>query len=393
MSPGPLAQELLDSIVDHVQERGTLKACSLAARSFVVSSQRRLFRSLCLFIRVPSQPPRGTNHLTVSMTFQNALHVFTMSSYLGSYVRHLYIGLVHHLQDYGLVESALRIVSKITLLGIFGVGGTYDWSTIPPSLATLLKDIALRPAVRSLYLENIRAVPSSFILCPSFRVLSLYFASVEGDIASTSPFISPSLVPLRSHHLEHLVTAASPGHPGSRAIENMQGRLTGLRKLSLLGLYARPDKPWMPFLLQSDVQRSLRHLELSFIGKIPELGLPPLLALRSLEIGFSINTTRLSGAVNSSIELALESALTNIHTVSPLLESLSLTIQQWNSASWPQGGDPLPSFASLDLLPALQEVHCSLDAGGYPVQAGFEQSMGRKFPGPKEAGMLTCSIA
>ncbi|KAJ7138332.1 hypothetical protein C8R44DRAFT_868637 [Mycena epipterygia] len=254
MSPGPLAQELLDSIVDYVQERGTLKACSLAARSFVVSSQRRLFRSLCLFIRVPNQPPRGTDHLTVSMTFQNALHVFTMSSHLGSYVRNLYIGLVHHLQDYGLVESALRIVSKITLLGIFGVGGPYDWSTISTSLTTLLKDITLRPTVRSLYLENIRAVPSSFILCPSFRVLSLHFTSVEGDIASTSPFIPPSLVPSRSHYLEHLVlTAACPGHPGSRAIENMQGRLTGLRKLSLLGLHAGPTKRWKDFLLRFDV--------------------------------------------------------------------------------------------------------------------------------------------
>ncbi|KAJ7142688.1 hypothetical protein C8R44DRAFT_760966 [Mycena epipterygia] len=399
MPPTPLAQELLDSIVDQVQERITLKACSLVASSFVVSSQRRLFRSVCLSLYGPGsrKQPEGTNHLTVSMTFQNALHLFTMSSHLGTYVRDLHLGLYPAFTShYDVVETVLRITSsRITLLGIFGLD-SFDWNSIPTSLTTLLTNIVLRPTVQSLCLEHIRGVPSSFILCPSFSVVSLYFISIEEDTdtTSTSPFIPSPPDPARSRDLEHLVVTpppASTGHQGSPAIEmDMQGRLTGLRKLSLLYLPVSPDKRWKHFLLQSDVQQTLRHLELSFlVGSIPELGLPSFLALRTLEIGLAI--------ANVGVGRILDSVLANIHTSAPVLECLSLTLKLWASGSWPHHCDPCPSFASLDFvnrLPRLGQVHFSLDLNGGPqtLGLGFKQFIGYKFPGPKEAGILTCSI-
>ncbi|KAJ7138325.1 hypothetical protein C8R44DRAFT_728471 [Mycena epipterygia] len=96
MPPTPLAPEVLDVIIDEVQERVMLKACSLAAGSFVVSSQRHLFQSLCLCMRIPSQrTPKGTDHLTVSMRSTPGIRT---------------------LLDYGVVQSALRIGSEITHL-------------------------------------------------------------------------------------------------------------------------------------------------------------------------------------------------------------------------------------------------------------------------------------
>ncbi|KAJ7138362.1 hypothetical protein C8R44DRAFT_976099 [Mycena epipterygia] len=105
MPPARLGQELLDSIVDKVQERRTLKACSLVAKSFVLQSQKRLFRSVCLYnYFLASNHPKGTDCLTVVMPFQRALDLFTTSPHLITHVKGLYLGL-RVLQDCGAAES------------------------------------------------------------------------------------------------------------------------------------------------------------------------------------------------------------------------------------------------------------------------------------------------
>ncbi|KAJ7138347.1 hypothetical protein C8R44DRAFT_868647 [Mycena epipterygia] len=343
MPTARLAQELLDSIIDDVQERGALKACSLAGRSLVVPTQRRLFRSICLFTAGSflSSPPKASHHLASSLSSHGARDLFTMSPHLGSYVKELYLGLVF-MRDYYVVESVLPAFQKITHLGIFSDGGASQWNNIP-------------------------------------------------DIASASPYIpSPSCAGLSSS-LERLTISTTTNSRDDKSVfeMDMHRHLKGIRKLSLLDIHLG-DKHWMPFLLEPALRPTVQHLELSFkpFQTVPELALPPFLALRSLEITLDIRDI-------DDIGPALDSVLANIHTTAPLLECLSLTLRLWTSASWSQECDPCPSFASLEFmerLAALQEVHCSLKTNSYRYEERFEQYMRRIFTGPKEAGILSCSI-
>ncbi|KAJ7100452.1 hypothetical protein C8R44DRAFT_747499 [Mycena epipterygia] len=346
MPPAHLAQELLDCIVDEVQDRRTLKACSVVARSLVGSSQRRLFRTFCLFTdQLRLYPvPLGIDHPTaLFISFEKALDLFTIAPHLGSYATDVYFGLLDS-QDLGIVESVLRMVSQPTVLGIFhNHPGFYRWSSIPASLADLLKHTILRPTVRSMTLERIERVPSSFILFPSLRALSLHYVTIEKNITTTPP--------LNTAYLRN------PEHRG------MQHHLIGPRELSLHGI----EDGWMRLLLKSDFRESLEHLELSFNTDIRTLlELPPFLALRSLEIEFNIYTPILPPTLNA--------LLRDIHTVAPRLRYLSLAIKQWHVEPWREECEFYPLFSSLDLVkrfPGLQEIHCSLQTNGQP-QANFD---------------------
>ncbi|KAJ7123409.1 hypothetical protein C8R44DRAFT_783768 [Mycena epipterygia] len=398
--PAYLAQELLDCIVGEVQDRKTLKAWSLVARSFTGSSQRRLFRSLCLFTgRLEIHPTLlGIDHLTALTSFERALELFTItwvagiSPHLGSYAKGMHLGLINS-QDFGVVESVLRMAPQITVLGIFGnraTSGRLHWGSFPVSLAALMKEIALRPTVRSMILRWIAGVPSSLILVPSFRALTLHDVSIEEDITSTSPFISPLLHPAQSSDLEVLVITPACSQVHKSAIQmDTSGHLTGLRKLSLPGILSDDPAGWMPFMLKSDFRHTLKHLELLFVFTASNLvrELPPFPALTSLELVFVIYDPILPDT--------LDAALSNLHTVAPLLEYLSVALKGWIAhGTWAKNCEPYPLFASLDFmkrLPALREVHCSLAIKDC-VDTGFEQHMGDKFSGPMEAGILTCSI-
>ncbi|KAJ7138313.1 hypothetical protein C8R44DRAFT_868619 [Mycena epipterygia] len=392
--PADLAQELLDSIVDQVQDIKALKACSLVARSLVVSSQRHLFRSLCLFqvvgAMIPQVRPRGSDHLTVLTSFENAFRLFTMSPHLGSYVRELYLGLIWLRDvDANLVERVLCMASKMTFLGIFSHAGPFDWNEIPPSVTCLLRNITHRPTVRARSFERFIHVPSSFILSPSLRALSLYNIEIIDDLTSTSLFIP---TPRNASHLEDLVITVAPSYSTKSAMDmDMHGHLAGLRNLSLLDIYGMQDARFMSFLLDSVFYPALEHLELAFLWDIPVLSFPSLPALRSLEIGIEFDMD----VPATSLPPTLFSALATIHTTAPLLERLSLTVKQWYSmGAWPQRSAPCPLFASLHFakrLPRLRHLRCSLHTEGY-AQTGFERHMGDKFPGPKEAGILTCSV-
>ncbi|KAJ7123389.1 hypothetical protein C8R44DRAFT_783750 [Mycena epipterygia] len=394
MPPAHLAQELLDCIVGEVQDRRTLKACSLVARSLTGSSQRRLFRSLCLFAgRLESHPTvLGIDHLTALTSFERALELLTISPHLGSYATGMHLGLTDS-QDFGVVESVLRMAPQIMVLGIFSnetASEGLHWGNIPVSLATLLKEIALRPIVRSMSMRWMTGVPSSLILVPSFRALTLYHVLIEEDITSTSPFIPPLLHPTHSSDLEVLIITPASSQVHKSAIQmDMSGRLTGLRKLSVPGILSDDPEGWMPFMLKSDFRHTLKHLELSFIHTASNLvrELPPFPALTSLELIFVIYDPFLPDT--------LDAALSNLHTGAPLLEYLSVALKGWIAhGTWAKNCEPYPLFASLDFmkrLPALREVHCSLTIRNC-VDTGFEQHIGDKFPGPKEAGILTCSI-
>ncbi|KAJ7123391.1 hypothetical protein C8R44DRAFT_852379 [Mycena epipterygia] len=354
-----LAQKLLDCIVEEVQERRELKAWSLVARSFTGSSQRRLFRSLCLFAgRLESHPTvLGIDHLTALTSFERALELFTISPHLGSYAKGMHLGPIDS-QDFGVVESVLRMAPQITVLGIFSnetVSEGLHWGNIPVSLATLLKEIALRPIVRSMSMRWMTGVPSSLILVPSFRALTLYHVLIEEDIISTSPFIPPLLHPTHSSDLEVLVITPARSQVHKSAIQmDMAGHLTRLRKLSVPGILSNDPAGWMPFMLKSDFRHTLKHLELSFIYTASNLvrELPPFPALTSLELVFVIYDPFLPDT--------LYAALSNLHTGAPLLEYLSVALKGWIAhGTWAKNCEPYPLFASLvsmKRLPALREA-------------------------------------
>ncbi|KAJ7123419.1 hypothetical protein C8R44DRAFT_783776, partial [Mycena epipterygia] len=348
MPPAHLAQELLDCIVGEVRDRPTLKACSLVARSLTSSSQRRLFRSLCLFagkFEAHATLFDGIDHLTALTSFERVLELFAISPHLGSYVKGMHLGLINS-QDCAVVESVLRMASQITVLGIFSneiVSDSLHWGNIPVSLTALLKEIALRPTVRSMSMRWITGVPSSLILVPSFQALTLYYVLIQEDITSTSPFIPPLLHATNSSDLELLVITPARSQVHKSAIQmDMSGHLTGLRKLSVPGILCDDPEGWMPFMLKSDFRQTLKHLELSFLFTASTLvQLPPFPALTSLELEFDIYPI---------LPDTLDSALSNLHTVAPLLEYLSVAIKGWIHGTWPKNCEPYPMFASLDFM-------------------------------------------
>ncbi|KAJ7094113.1 hypothetical protein C8R44DRAFT_890479 [Mycena epipterygia] len=204
MLPLRLAQELLDSIVDQVQDRGILKESSLVARSFVVRSQRRLFRSLCVFSTASlDSHPEGTDALSGFTSFENAQNLLTMSPHLVGYVRDVHLGFNSlSMQSFVREESVLRVLSQVTLLAIFTNGHrSLFWQEFPATLSSLLRDIVTRPSVRSLMLECALLVHSLSII--------------------PFDFTSPNPAHGRYHHIRpdfgsHFHSAAAEGHSSLR---------------------------------------------------------------------------------------------------------------------------------------------------------------------------------
>ncbi|KAJ7132462.1 hypothetical protein C8R44DRAFT_774075 [Mycena epipterygia] len=319
MPPARLAQELLDCIIDQVQDRKTLKPCSLVARSLAGSSQRRIFRAFCLatnahiYSRILLEPH---HRAMLFMTFEKALNLFTIAPHLGSFATDVHLGLIQphdpndtRCDDLSVVESILRMVPQLTVFGIFhNTSDSLHWSRFPASFASLLKHTALRPTIRSMRLERIRGVPSSLILVPPFRALALYYVTIEKDIKSTPPVNAAYF-----NNLDNL-TIQLRSDCNEFVLETVMHHLAGLRKLSLV---STEDERCMRFLVEANFRQSLEHLELSFnpdINPIVMLELPPFRALKSLKIEFAGFTPVLPPR--------LKLVLDDIHTVAPLLQYL-----------------------------------------------------------------------
>ncbi|KAJ7079285.1 hypothetical protein B0H15DRAFT_858899 [Mycena belliarum] len=190
MSSVQLAQELLSAIINEVQAQNDLQACALVSRSFVVSSQQRLYRTLCLVVEplshlvsVPNPP------VAPVLSCDSALKLFTMSPHLAGYVRDLTLYLPQN-PDYTLLETVLQHVSgRITHLSISSLQYVFPWAYLPSSTASLLDDIFHRPQFRSLSLTRVIGVPLSLLdhATTFFESISLSEVSIKEDLPALTP--------------------------------------------------------------------------------------------------------------------------------------------------------------------------------------------------------------
>ncbi|KAJ6551683.1 hypothetical protein B0H19DRAFT_1158554 [Mycena capillaripes] len=364
--PSPLAQELIDAIVDQVP-RKNLTTCSLVAKSFLVPSQRRLFREIIT-------------------QFKNARDLFATSPHLGKYIHSLSLCLTPG-EDYAAIESVLRVVSNIAGLAILANAHTLYWGQMPASVMTLLKAVIVRPTFKSLSLTRIAGIPSSLIIHATslLRGVSLYSTSVEDDSSSVNPsFISDPHSPRQTNLQELDITIREVSGRWKSVLDlDIYKYLSGLRTLTL-GVCATFDVDWRRLLLDSSAHTTLQHLELRFQLPLRVLDLPPLPALRVLEIKFQVP--------NQTLPANLSHFIANLATTAPLLESLSFDVETVSvfRSRWRGDLEPYPLFASVDFvkqLPQLRKLHWSRNTGN-AYDDWFEAYVEEKFPGPRDAGIL-----
>ncbi|KAJ7138299.1 hypothetical protein C8R44DRAFT_728449 [Mycena epipterygia] len=378
--PPQLAQELLDAIVDHVHGNSNLISCSLASTSFAVSSQRCLFRSLCLtetgHLDASGAPSPDGSHIS----FDDARDLFTMSPHLGNHVRDLTVCWGYD-RDYAAAESVLRRVPSLTRLALSAIPFFFSWEEMPSNLMDSLRNIYVGPSLRSMYLDGIAAIPSSLIMhaASSLREISVNQITCKDDDTSGTPFISNLPHPAHGTTLEDIDFSTIWDFPTHEAHHNgildldIHPYLRGLRRLMLrLSADARPEV----FLLRSDFHSTLTRLELRFACRFPALHLPFLPVLRFLKLQFYVRNPVL---------------LTALPTSTPLLESLTLALDLlWvGDFQWAEHTEPHPLFHSTielgERLPRLREMHCSQSQ---PPGTGFAEYMKQKFPSPEETGIL-----
>ncbi|KAF7377828.1 hypothetical protein MSAN_00206300 [Mycena sanguinolenta] len=384
-----LAQELIDAIIDKVP-RNKLTTCSLVAKSFLVPSQQRLFASLSLFtapLRIAG-PPKGEQILAA---FENAVELFTMSPHLSKYVRSLALCLTPSLRNFGAVESVLRTLPKlrsICFLANAHHGVAFNWQEMPASVKSLLKDFIVHPTLRHLSFSYMAGIPSSIIIhaASSLHSLSFFGTSAQDHPESTS-HISGSYDSLRALSI---TAVADPVHPWVSVFDlDIHQYLRGLRDFSLTICRNAYSSDWSPLLLESNAPTTLQYLKLAFQFPLPILDFPSFPALQELEIVFQVG--------RPTLPLELSDLLVNVATAAPLLESLSFKVETTTflrmTYMWTGDSEPYSPFGSPDFakqLPHLRRLHWSRNTGN-AFDDGFEDYIGKKFPGPREAKILTFS--
>jgi hypothetical protein len=210
----PLSQELFDAIIDEIHDKETLKSCALVATSFLLPSQRNLFRNLTIRLGLGGQRSRDTSAALAE------------SPHLMSYIRNLTIYMGCIVSEYLAVAVILRSVQSIESLAVFE--RFRNWRLGDEASSALL-DCLSRPSLRRLELSNVSGVPAALILAataiPVVEFKSVSMAHLVEDISEQLHVSAP--VP----RLRHLIF----GDPNFSTPE----------VLRVCNLLLHPD-PWNP---------------------------------------------------------------------------------------------------------------------------------------------------
>ena len=174
-----LPQELIDVIINQVDDRKTLKACSLVASSFVCPSQRLLFHTVDLDNVVPT--PR-------KKAYARFLRLLTLNPVLGTYVRSLRLG--DGPEDFGLSRSWIvnaknlpQLFQFLPRLEIFSLtfnSDERDWKSIPADIRSAFEHLFYLPTVQAVSLDFIRGFPPQLLFgLMRLKRLSLSFVDVD----------------------------------------------------------------------------------------------------------------------------------------------------------------------------------------------------------------------
>ncbi|KAF8809288.1 hypothetical protein BYT27DRAFT_7222526 [Phlegmacium glaucopus] len=192
-----LPQELIDAILNHVNDRQTLKACSLVASSFVPQSQRHLFHTIDLDALTPRKK-----------AYTRFVRLLTLNPLLGTYVRSLRLG--DDSDEFGSYRSWLihaknlpQLFQHLTRLEAFSLtfndSDEMDWKSIPAEIRSALGRLFRLPTLQAVSLEFIRGFPIHLLLgLTLLKQLSLSCVDVDSnDVVVHSHSVSE----LRELHL------------------------------------------------------------------------------------------------------------------------------------------------------------------------------------------------
>ncbi|KAJ7159207.1 hypothetical protein C8R43DRAFT_351785 [Mycena crocata] len=412
MSASALAQELLDNIVEHVDERATLKACALAGTALVAPSQRSLFSTVGIG-RESSQIPElwdaGAGAACFT-TFERFLAFITSSPRLGSYVQSLSVYLTTgpsgHMPEptYAQLIAILTATPNIRQLGL-SPQFPFSWRNMSPELISLLREIYTRPAFRSLALSRIKDVPSSLITFATsfYRELSIAQCYIRDDIAPQPShdrfIIEPQETAVKRYVMDDLqltfqgAEAPIDEVPMYIMSTGLHRHLHRLRRLKLSG-NAWYTANLRRFMLQLSLN-SLEDLELTFSLGFPDtskFGLPALPALRLLHIYVH--------SIQEILPDEFEPLLATLTTCTPVLECLTVTLNTLmrqeiaipteKFGQWPVQAEAYTSFQSRNelekALPKLRMVRCVHFGAG---QHAFGHYARQKFSAAVENNIFT----
>lgn len=176
-----LPHELIDVIINQVDDRKTLKACSLVASSFVCPSQRLLF--LTVDLDNATLTPR-------KKAYARFLRILTLNPILGTYVRSLRLG--DDSEDFYFSRSWIihaknlpQLFQLLPRLEIFYLTFNSDernWKSIPADIRSAFERLFYLPTVQSISLEFIREFPPQLLFnLMRLKRLSLSFVDVDAN--------------------------------------------------------------------------------------------------------------------------------------------------------------------------------------------------------------------
>ncbi|KAJ7262064.1 hypothetical protein C8J57DRAFT_1633650 [Mycena rebaudengoi] len=348
-----------------------LRSCALTARSFVLSSQRRLFQSITL---VDSLPP-----------YERLALVLTSSPHLGAYVRDLTIKIAQIPDHYAPLKLILARLGELERLCIEGERDPYLYHSQRNNLLTnnpCLVDVLSTPSLECVAFDHLKGVPSSLIsrALSSIPEVSLSFLTIkdEGEVRFSS-----------QSHLEHLdVFMDAFEHIVPWVLDDK--RLPYFQKLYRLALVFSPtfetDELHPKFIeLLILCSSTIEHLELEL--NAPLLAAPTLPALWRLELRITIALVQRPEMLHSIISTAIAST--------PALEILVISVSErpmgHHQLTWASNDTPWSALdAALMNLRCLNEVHFSLRSFQFEAEryAAFVPYISAKLPRLQDAGTL-----
>jgi hypothetical protein len=253
-----LPQELVNSIMDHLDDYSSLTSCALVSTSFVVPAQQAIFKSLCL--HTSELFPRHPTPMEAS----DSLAAFP---HLATYIRLLQFDLSRLGSEVQALESIFLAVRNLERLIIFGAG--MRWSSIPSALKMAIQNIITLPSLYGLHLVFIDDLPSNFIYhaASSVSVLSTYRVSLEQN--SEQP-----RYPFPDLRLTHLILSDSGWRAKIICHLFLPAAHSHIARLERLSILMDSECHISDSELLSAIAPSLRHLSLRIGSTISLFNIP-----------------------------------------------------------------------------------------------------------------------
>ncbi|KAJ7624047.1 hypothetical protein DFH06DRAFT_1481663 [Mycena polygramma] len=377
------AQELIDAIIDEVAatdewydspDRKSLNACALAARTFLVPSQRRLFQSLTLPVK------RGD--------MKEVALQFTTSPHLGSYVHDLHLENV----SYNAVETDIAsgtIFTTLSSVRRLVISERKRWDPASREFYTGLISMLGRPSLRSIGFFQCRGVPISlFSRAMSAGYEEVALATTDFDHNNTDSEIERS--PGRGGHstsaLLRLALAFWPERTGVVGDLMMSDHIAGsLEHVQHLSLSIRTPGAFAGLRrIALKCVKSLQHLEMDFdTSDVGPVDLPLLPGLRFLTL--QARGTKLR------VPDLLMTVMATLPDRTPNVEIVNVVVILHGRSEKYEDDPHLPlTDSALKRLPRLHDVHIYIYTAGGDLH--FRNATTKRLPMANDAGLLSFSI-